>query len=570
MIAVYGSMRSRDDSQGWVRRGMRPVSVFALFAGMSLAGCAGAREHFAQSNPSPAASRTATVETDAPSSSIEDATISASEDIQPVEFEEKSDQPADAEAVPAEDLADAVEVPGQDPAAAIKNHPPSTLQLDAVVSSVYANFPLLEAARFQRNVANGEILSAEGNFDTKLKGSTTNQPVGFYQTYRQTLGVSQPLYGGAEVFGGYRVGRGSFEPWYQERQTNGNGEFKGGVQVPLARNRAIDERRAQLWKATYARQRTEPEIQGQLIEFVRDGSLFYWEWVAAGQKQRVADRLLKLAVDRNEGIRTRVKAGDLDPPDADDNQRIIVSREAKLIDATRKSRQSAVKLSLYYRDDVGQPVIPSEEWAPSFPEPTEIREEENYGDISLALARRPEILAIDILRREIDIDYASAQNDFRPQVDALVLGSQDNGTPTSSKKDKSPFELEAGIYAEVPIQRRKARGKISSIEAKVSQILAKRDMIEDKITTEIQSAHAALSAAWQRVGKARESVRLARYMAEVELKKFEAGSSDLLLVNLREQQAAEAAEAEVDALLDYYQSRAIYRAAMAEDHDFGF
>ena len=307
-----------------------------------------------------------------------------------------------------------------------------------------------------------------------------------------------------------------------------------------------------------------------MIEFVRDGSLLYWEWVAAEQKQSVAERLLKLAVDRNEGIRARVTAGDLDPPDADDNQRIIVSREAKVIDAGRKSRQTAVKLSLFYRDDQGDPVIPAEEWAPSFPEPTEINDEGDPGDVSLALSRRPEILAIDILRREIDIDYASAQNDYRPQVDALVLGSQDNGTPTSSKKDKSPFELEAGIYAEVPIQRRKARGKMSAIEAKVSQVLAKRGMLEDKIITEIQSAHAALSAGWKRVGKARESVRLAKYMAEVEKTKFEAGSSDLLLVNLREQQAAEAAESEVDALLDYFQARAIYRAAMAEDHDYQF
>ena len=52
------------------------------------------------------------------------------------------------------------------------------------------------------------------------------------------------------------------------------------------------------------------------------------------------------------------------------------------------------------------------------------------------------------------------------------------------------------------------------------------------------------------------------------MKKFNAGSSDLLSVNLREQQAAEAAEVEVDAFLDYFQSQVIYRAAMAEDHDF--
>jgi outer membrane protein TolC len=447
---------------------------------------------------------------------------------------------------------------------------PQVLALDAVVSSVYANFPLLEVARYQRNIANAEILAANGNFDTKLKGSTENGPVGFYQTYRQTIGVTQPLYGGADVFGGYRIGRGEFQPWYQERQTNGNGEFKGGVQVPLARNRSIDARRAELWKSTYARQRTEPEIQIQLIEFVRDGSIQYWEWVAASKKEDIASQLLVLATGRNEGIRKRVKAGDLDPPDADDNQRIIVSRQAKLIDATRKSRQSAVKLSLYYRDDMGQPIIPLETWVPEFPEPPELTETQLQSDIQTALAMRPELRALDLLRREIDIDYASAQNDFLPQVDALVTGSQDNGTPTSSKKDKSPFELEAGIYAEVPIQRRKARGKMSALEAKASQIVAKRRMTEDKITTEVQATFAALTAARERVVQAREAVRLAKYMAEVEQKKFDNGSSDLLSVNLREQQAAEAAETEVDALLEYFQAQAVYRAALARDNDDGY
>ncbi len=542
---------------------MRHGSSILVILGISLVGCAGVRQHLSASSSKAASSKNVM------STQIDSVEPTEAEhaEIQEVEFELGSPDSPEAEAIPNE--TDAL------PAASVKdtaldeveNPPPSTLELGAVVSSVYANFPLLEAARFQRNVANGEILSANGNFDTKLKAASENGALGFYQTNRNSIGVSQPLYGGAEVFGGYRVGRGNFEPWYQERQTNGNGEFKGGIQVPLARNRQIDARRAELWKATYARDRTEPEIQAQLIEFVRDGSLQYWDWVAAGQKQDIADRLLTLAVNRNEGIRIRVKAGDLDPPDADDNQRIIVSREAKVIDAARKSTQSAVKLSLYYRDDYGRPVIPATEWIPQFPEPEPVSDEQMSIDIQIALNMRPELQAIDILRREIDVDYASAQNDFRPQLDALVTGSQDSGTPTSSKNDKGPFELEAGIYAEVPIQRRKARGKMSAIEAKVSQIIAKRRMLEDKIATEIQSTHAALSAAWQRVGKARESVRLARYMAEVEQKKFDAGSSDLLLVNLREQQAAEAAETEVDALLDYFQARAIYRAALAQDHD---
>jgi outer membrane protein TolC len=111
---------------------------------------------------------------------------------------------------------------------------------------------------------------------------------------------------------------------------------------------------------------------------------------------------------------------------------------------------------------------------------------------------------------------------------------------------------------------------MSALEAKASQIVAKRRMTEDKITTEVQATFAALTAARERVVQAREAVRLAKYMAEVEQKKFDNGSSDLLSVNLREQQAAEAAETEVDALLEYFQAQAVYRAALARDNDDGY
>ncbi|MFT7644224.1 MAG: outer membrane protein TolC, partial [Pirellulaceae bacterium] len=82
---------------------------------------------------------------------------------------------------------------------------------------------------------------------------------------------------------------------------------------------------------------------------------------------------------------------------------------------------------------------------------------------------------------------------------------------------------------------------------------------------EIQSAHAALIAAFERLAKARESKRLAEYMADVERRKFDLGQSNLLSVVLREQYAIEAAEAEVDALLEFYSAKSDYDAAMARD-----
>lgn len=444
--------------------------------------------------------------------------------------------------------------------------PDRAVQLDEVIDSVYRSYPALRAAFYNRNIAQGEYLSAQGNFDTKLKGITQNQPLGYYNNYRHGIGIQQPTYWGGEVFTGYRIGRGFFEPWYGERPTNLGGEFKAGVSVPLWRNRNIDQRRAELWNSAWQTHRVEPQIQQELIDFVLLASDAYWSWVAAGQIYQIQNQLLQLAIDRNKGIEREVDLGARDPPDLEDNRRLIVSREAKVISARQKLQQASYKLSIFLRDGGGQPLVPSEQQIPDFPALPEYEPPVLENDIPIALGRRPELQELDFQRKQLQIELNLARNDALPEVNALLIGSDDVGEPTSSKKDKSQTVVEAGIQVEVPLQRRKALGKQQSLNGKLSQLAVKRGLLEDKIVAELQNVHAGLTATYETVLKAREAVRLARYMADVERKKFLAGASDLLTLNLREQQAAAAAETEVEALLEYYRARAAYRAIMAQDH----
>lgn len=439
-----------------------------------------------------------------------------------------------------------------------------SITLDDIVSSIHATFPLLEAAYMENQIAAGNQTEAWGAFDTSLKASSENGPLGFYETYRHSAGVSKPIYQGGQLFGGYRVGRGDFQPWYLERQTNEGGELKAGIRVPLLKNRDIDARRAELWRATYERQRAQPEIRSMLIQFVRDGSIAYWDWIAARRQYEVGQQALALAVQRNNQLERKVELGDLDPPVLQDNLRAIAEREAKLIGLRRKLQQASVKLSLYYRTDTGEPLVPNESLNNEFPTPSPISESLET-DIQIALEQRPEIASLNAQARRVRVDISEARNDMLPKLDAQLAGSQDFGEPTSSKRDKSQFELEAGVFMEVPVQRRKAIGKSRAAQGKLMQIDAKRRFTEDKIRVEIQATHAGLTAALERLEKARESKRLAEYMADVERRKFDLGESDLLSVVLREQYAIEAAYSENDALFEYFSAKADFDAAMARD-----
>ena len=439
------------------------------------------------------------------------------------------------------------------------------LSLEQVIDSVYRSYPMLQSALLSRNIAAGQQTGAWGAFDTKLKGASENGPVGFYETYRLSVGVVKPTYWGGEVFGGYRIGRGDMQPWYQERVTDDGGEFKAGVQVPLARNRSIDDRRAELWKAGLERQLAEPDIQAQLIDFVRGGSYAWWDWVAAGEYHRIATRILTLAEDRTARVRSQVEAGFTDPPELTDNLRMVSIRQAKVADTRRKLQQTAAKLSIYLRDGEGRPLVPGEAQLPGFPQLSDQPVQELSAGGEAALARRPELKLLDLLRRQVQIDYSNASNQLQPELNAVLWGSQDVGAAASSKGDKSDLEAEASLLLDVPVERRKARGKMTETQAKMSQLTAKRRLTADKITVDVQMAHAAIVSALEQVQETGEALRLAEDLAERERQNEEAGLSDMLKVALREQYAVESAEKNVDALQLYFHSLADFRAAVAQD-----
>lgn len=437
--------------------------------------------------------------------------------------------------------------------------------LDSVIDSVYRSYPLLDAAIQDRTIAAGEQLAAMGNFDLSLKAASENGPTGFYETYRQRIGIVQPRMEGGEFFGGYRVGRGNFEPWYKERETNEGGEFTAGMAIPLARDRRIDNRRAELWRANAGRQMADPNINAQLIGFVQEAGYAYWNWVAAGEKLRIANGILSIADDRNERIRRQVEEDLLDPPVLTDNLRLVADRRAAKAAAERRLRQAAVRLSLYYRDDDRRPLIPDDNRLPMFPDPTAIDPKAISDDISEALRQRPETAVFTLMRRQLEIDFNQARNEYRPSIDAVVAGSQDLGTPASSLNDKGQFELDTALYLDLPVQRRKARGKMQSTQGKLIQLDAKRRLVEDQIVADVQSVYAALEAAYEQVVQAKEAVGFAEDLAQRERRSLALGASDLLTVALREQFAVEAADKAIDALLLYYLAQADYRAALAED-----
>ena len=81
---------------------------------------------------------------------------------------------------------------------------------------------------------------------------------------------------------------------------------------------------------------------------------------------------------------------------------------------------------------------------------------------------------------------------------------------------------------------------------------------------DVRDAQSAILRAAERVEAARREVRLAEELEEAERTRYAQGDSQLLIVNLREQQTAEAELRAIDARLDHQRAIADLRAARGE------
>jgi cobalt-zinc-cadmium efflux system outer membrane protein len=442
--------------------------------------------------------------------------------------------------------------------------PSASIELHDVLLSVERHFPLLLAAREELRVADARLLGAEGRFDTRINASGGSELEGFYTSERLDFGVTQPLSPfGADLSAGYLLGRGDFAVYYGKAKTDEGGEYRLGLLLPLLQNRAIDARRVGVWKARLARDRAEPELVQAELSITRDAALAYWKWVAAGRRREIARRLLALAEGRMAQIRLAVEEGELARIDLTENQRLIVDRQASLVRAERSLEQAAIALSLYWRNAEGQPRVPADDALPyEFPAPLDVQQVSLPGDEALALARRPELSALSIEQEELNLEMQLAENTMLPRLDLELRASQDVGGEVNDPDDKGPFEFGVFLDFDVPVQRSRARGQVRLIQARRIQLQQELQFAADRVQAEVRDARSALVLSWGRIGQARENVELAGELAEAERFKLGVGESDLLRVNLREQQAAVAASELVAALEGYYAALTSYRAAI--------
>lgn len=439
------------------------------------------------------------------------------------------------------------------------------VSLADVILSTLEHHPSLKGELQERVAADAELLSSKGAFDPSIKGEALSYATGGYSGNYGGAYVEQPLeFYGSKLVGGYRIGDGTFPIYDNYYETNSQGEAQFGIEVPLLRDGPIDRRRVNIKRSVAGQNIADSMVETRRIELARAAALTYWDWTAARNKVLVYKRLLSVADERDRQIAERVKRGDLPEFDRTDNQRAVLQRQAQLLSAERAVKSSEFNLGLFYRDANGVPIdLSGFSSLERIPIPFFAKVDSVESPVSEALSGRPEFKLLAGQREQNDLELRLARNQILPRLDLRVYSAKDYGSGVEKREEA---ELKGGMRLEIPLRTRTQEGRIDFYEAKQRKLEFTETFLKERIRVDVQDALNAVGIARDRVQVVSREVEASQNLAQGELKRFNLGDSNLIFVNLREQNAADAEVREIEALQDYQKACVSFEATLARVH----
>ncbi|TPV94381.1 MAG: TolC family protein [Myxococcales bacterium FL481] len=435
----------------------------------------------------------------------------------------------------------------------------SPLTLNDVLVAAGATHPQLEAAERDIEAARGDRLAARGAWDPVVSVGGRWGLRGYYENGQLDTVVRQatPLWG-VGAYAGYRVGWGSFPVYKGQLQTLSGGELRAGIDVPLWKDGPIDARRAKVQQTRAKVSSAECKRQATRLKLGQQAAKAYWRWVATGQEVRIQEALLEVAKERQEGLREQAALGSLPEIFVVDNRRLVLDREAKLVSAQQDFREATLALSLFLRDPGKNPVRAADHEVPlaipgGYADAPDIE-----ADIGFALRERPELCSLLMDRQAARVEVRLQRNQRAPAINGQAFVARDLG---DGPAELAPTEFAAGFSVKMPLALRQARGNYLAAQAGARRLDAQLRGLRDRIGVEVRQAWVDLDTAQRQVAVTTQQVAVAQTLADAEREKFRQGASDLVIVNLREIAAANAARLEVEARAAYQTARADYLTA---------
>jgi outer membrane protein TolC len=428
------------------------------------------------------------------------------------------------------------------------------VNLDKLLESVDKNYPEILSSLQEYQIQTENTKSALGAYDAKIISDNTIVPKGYFTRRLWDVKIEKPLSPlNAKAYAGYSNGfSGLFPPQFSTQTTNSGGSPRVGLEFSVLKNALIDPRKSYLKQVQLETLGNQQNIiQGQL-DLKLLASQNFWSWLASVRQYLAQKELFELVIKRGEYIDQQIKVGSLSKMIKIEFEQNLARRQADLLESERLKEMYRQELSLFYRDENGERILPTDAEAQLVEMDKAIvaipASESLEQEIQKILTISPQILSLEKFIESNEFAIKLASNDLLPKLDLATdytrnLGDED---PTNAQ-----HVWTVGIKFEFPIERNLVRAEYQKAMLQKQSNLYKKKNKVDEVTNNIQKSLLNLNFFKKKVDFSRIESKNAKTLIEAENLKFRSGSSNLLTVNLRENLYLEAIHNMISTELSY-------------------
>lgn len=401
---------------------------------------------------------------------------------------------------------------------------------------VAAHHPVARQARLLAEQARSELQVARGAWDPTVSAELSAKTFGgkeYYDYATATLKIPTPL--GADVKVGWERGIGEYSA--RDRLTPDRGLVTAGLSIPLGQRLVTDERRAALAQAQALRDVADADRRATVNRLLLEAAKDYAAWYEAWRRRAVAEDGVALAAFRLQAVRGRVAAGEAAPVDTLEAQLELRRREVARVEAEATWYAATLEVTAYLWDERGAPVELPAGATPTdaglAPEPLDSAAFPRWLD--RALRDHPDLRRIAGRIRAQQAQRLLAGQQLLPFAEAELYGlaERDPGA-LPGEGFGSAQDRKHALAVRMPLLLLKERGRFSLAGQRLEQQRLEEDRLRRAVENAARIAAFELATVDRLIALQRENATQARALRDAEARRFDAGESSLLVVNLRE------------------------------------
>lgn len=417
---------------------------------------------------------------------------------------------------------------------------PVVLSESAFMAVLKKYHPVMQMAGIKREQAAASLLSSRANFDPKLQGSYERKRFAgepYYSYYKTELKIpvwyGMDFKAGTEEISGNRV---------TTESTLGQTSYLG-IQLPLLNGLITDKRRTALKQAKIQVNLTDEEQKNAVNDLVYEALSAYWNWVKAYQQVEVLRSQLQIAGIRYNMVRLEYLQGSRAAIDTTEALAQWQQLQVQANELNMDFNNAALEVSNYLWLENAQPVQLS---ADVMPDSTALMNAP-VSSLSLdsllntAMLQHPKLLAYDYKIRMLELERKLKFQQLLPKLDFSFNAL--------SKSYRIVPEWEAaylnnnqkfGIHFSMPLRISEGRAGFKLAQLKSRETGLQQEQESWRISNKVKSYFNEWITMQNQFEMYDRVLLQYQRLFSGERSKFEAGESNLFLLNSRENKWLEA------------------------------